>query len=177
MNWFRENIRILILVVLAILGMAINQGYRDYQTHQQKTKDAKEAARVSADPLTESQLLKDVNKYRADHDVAPLAYNDKLTASAHQKCADMVQNKYYGHDNPTTGQHGYHYIVEQFHGYVVSSENLNQGKVKTSGEMVRGWASSKAHREAMLSPVYNSTGLAVCTVNGLNTVVEHFAQL
>lgn len=80
----------------------------------------------------------------------------------------MTQNKYYGHDNPKTGKHGYEYISEV--GIYCARDSENLVGATTEEEAVESWVKSPAHYKAMIDPTNTLTGFGISN----NKIVEHF---
>lgn len=115
-----------------------------------------------------------VNSERNKAGAPLLARNPLLDTAAQLKCSDMASGNYYAHSNPTTGKHGYQFAQEAVTNDKTASENLNQGNFYTNKEYITSWLGSPSHKAAMLDPQYVDTGVAVCRVNSLDTIVQFF---
>lgn len=128
-----------------------------------------------------SDLYIAIEKERQQYNLPPLSHNPDLDASAQDKCTDMVNNHYYGHDNPTTGQHGGSYIFSHVPSATFGDEILNIGdnpKVTYSAPIfMESWMKSPDHKSAIIDPKFTDVGFAVCTVDGRTVAVGHMAVI
>lgn len=124
---------------------------------------------------TPEEVLREVNKLRAEVGVKPLALDDRLNESAKLKVRDMIDNGYYAHQNPTTGKHGYEYAREAVGNDCISvGENLNKtNETFDARGVVNSWSESKPHYAAMINPHYHSMGFYIDT-SGWPIMAQHF---
>jgi len=129
---------------------------------------------VAKEVISPDVIYNLVNEQRVKNGSSPLERSPELNASAKAKCDDMVSSNYYGHTHPATGKHGYTFIFDNYKGAGYGSENLNQGDLTSNQAYIDSWLNSPSHKAAMLDPQYSKTGVAVCTVSGQDTIVQHF---
>lgn len=120
-------------------------------------------------------LLDAVNAERAKAGVKPLVLDERLNKSAQSKTDDEKAIGYYGHDNPTTGKHGYDLAHEAVPNCTYVSENIlvNQAETNTTKASMHQWLNSPAHKEALLDSKYELTGFGITGT----LVAEHFCDL
>ena len=99
-----------------------------------------------------------INASRADEHLMPLAVDPRLNGAAEEKLDDMLRRGYFDHKNPE-GKYVWDTLSRRcaFH---MSAENLARG-ISDAGAMEKSWMSSPPHRENILNPVYQLTGIAV----------------
>jgi hypothetical protein len=164
----------IILTLLLFIGVVLdNPGVVDSSNASLN----ETAAKRTAETITPATLYNVVSEQRRLNGVPVMTFSEELNLSAADKCNDMVAGSYYEHTNPANGFHGYQFIPKRLANTAYSSENLNQGNLVNTKEVVDSWLGSPAHKAAMLDPKYTHTGFAVCTVNGKPTFVEHFASI
>ena len=177
MRFTKRNLLIALGAFVALYLLAAI-GYRFLQNSQKAAVAPQNAPGLFepiGEPITAEAIYNLVNEQRQLANVPALSLSPQLTQSASNKCSDMVAGNYYGHVNPSTGKQGYSFALEAQPDASYTSESLNQGDVRFNKDFVNSWLESPAHKAAMLDPKYNETGLAICEVNNLDTVVEHFA--
>jgi hypothetical protein len=131
-------------------------------------------AQVDASPA-ERALLQMANQFRAEHGVAPLAWNSALARAARVHAKRMVserrglQHQYPGEADLITraAQAGAHF------GAV--AENL-AGRGQTTAQLQQVWMSTPTHRANLLDPKMNVVGIGVIESGGLLYAVEDFAH-
>lgn len=133
---------------------------------------------------TKEELLAEVNRRRNDAGLNSLQYSAELDVSAQQKCNDMLNRHYYGHQDPD-GKNGIQIAFESLGLTGNYSENLiHRALPDDSAQSVFDeWFNSPSHRDAILDPSYILTGFGVCgkmensvddPYGGENYFVEHF---
>lgn len=118
-------------------------------------------------------LLRQINTYRATHDLPALKLNDELSNSAQAKSDDLVERQYFSHyrDDETP----WDYIEEAGYQYVRAGENLAKC-YKSPEAIVKAWINSPAHREILLSN-YQDAGFGTTTnATGCAYVTGHFGS-
>lgn len=133
-------------------------------------------------PPTAAGIVTLVNDEREKRGIAPLKVHPKLNESAQAKANDLYTNEYFEHINPETGKIGTYYVFD-LTGYelcrVSVSENLAQGHL-SAPETVEDWLESRSHRETMLNPKFELTGVAVVKdyrPGGGYIAVQHFCDV
>lgn len=170
-------------ISLTVYGLFLAQARNDENTKQTAVVETKSdtSSETPTDPdldayPTIESILRYTNEERAKVGVAPLQNDPRLNQSAQVKADDMAQNDYFNHVD-ANGKHGYEYIREYAPGVCSqSSENLSMSSFTslTNGKTIDGFMQSKAHREAMLNPIYDHMGVGVSTSGLKGYVVQHF---
>ncbi|MCH8912097.1 MAG: CAP domain-containing protein [Planctomycetes bacterium] len=123
------------------------------------------AARVICDEPDDSsapaaEVIALVNQERVLRGMNPLTLNERLSAEAADYACTMIEDDFFGHDHPETGdsfvdRHG----ASEFRCFP-AGENLATGH--TSAEMVvEDWMNSDDHRKIILNDVYQEMGLGL----------------
>lgn len=104
-----------------------------------------------------SEVVKLVNKERANVGLKPLTVHAKLTTVALDKAKDMSNNNYFSHTSPT---HGSPFDMMKAYGisYGYAGENIAKGQ-RTPQEVMNSWMNSQGHRENILSPNFTMIGV------------------
>jgi uncharacterized protein YkwD len=161
---------LLMSTAIIFLGYFIYLGQKPVRTANKATTEQFKASSVQLNADTIFDL---VNQERIKAGVKPLVRDTRLDASAQIKADDMANNNYFAHINPTTQVNGYTLIPTGICSY--KSENIIM--IASSGDKnvsaIDWWLNSKAHHDAMLSPEYDVTGIAVNGIIG----VQHFCNL
>jgi uncharacterized protein YkwD len=131
-----------------------------------------EAARLAADPITDSDIFTSVNKLRASSGAGAQSLEPNLSTAAEQKCNDMVKNNYFNYKNPKTGKQANDYIKanlgDLYVGYYVAVLMSGDSKVQTATDVVTAAAKENTN---ITDPKYNVTGWAVCSPDGSNALL------
>lgn len=122
-----------------------------------------------ASDITIDQVLEQTNKRREEAGLTPLTVNTQLSDAARRKASDMFTFDYWAHTNPTNGTEPWYFFDAVGYKYHYAGENLARDFATTT-PMVQAWIDSPTHRDNMLSPKYQETGIAV--VNGTLKGVE-----
>jgi uncharacterized protein YkwD len=111
-----------------------------------------------------------LNGERADHGLAPLAANPRLTQAATAYAADLVAGSYFSH----TGRDGSD-VLDRIRGagYLprgaafVLGENLawGSGALATPGAIMNAWMNSPGHRDNILNPEFREIGVGIVAGN------------
>lgn len=129
--------------------------------------------------VAEQYLFQQANQHRADHSLAPLAWDAALSRAAHLHALRIAQNsgqtgaialhQYPGEPDTKTRavQSGAHFSTV--------SENV-AGNATSPMELSRAWMASPVHRANILSPHLNAVGVAVVQRRGILYAVEDFAH-
>jgi len=127
---------------------------------------------------SESAVHDRVNQVRHQHELNALRGNDALAAVARAHAEEMAREGYLSHVNPR-GQNPLQRVqAAGISGFRLLAENI--GATSKSGdrvdEIVRGWMNSPIHRENVLNPAFNSSGVAVVeTATGTTIAVQLYA--
>ena len=173
-----------IFIIIAVLAALILTGGSSYYlgTKSQQSRPETAVAEVvePGESLATSEtrtisaniLFVLVNDERAKANLAPLARDARLDASAQSKCMDIYSRNYWSHEDPD-GRMPWHLFSENGYPYYSAGENIAKDyTIATS--MVRGWMKSEDHRKNILNAEFSDTGIAVCGEN--NIAVQHFAN-
>ncbi len=126
----------------------------------------------------EAELLARVNDVRAEHKLIELAPSQELARVARAHAEDMARRGYLSHTNPE-GQNPLERAQSAgLSGFRLFAENIGASTV--SGDRVRTivdeWMRSRDHRENVLNPAFNTSGVGVAeTSAGQTIVVELYA--
>lgn len=131
-------------------------------------------AQVDASPA-ERALLQMANQFRAEHGVAPLAWNNALARAARAHARRMVSE-------PGGLEHQYPGEADVIARasregalFAAIAENL-AGRGQNPAQLHQGWMNSPVHRANLLNPKMNAVGIGVIESRGLLYAVEDFAQ-
>ena len=126
----------------------------------------------------EAQLMKEVNRIRREHHLRPLAAQPTLATVAGSHARDMAAHGYLSHVNPSGLDPLERVQAAGISGFSLLAENL--GTSSESGDrvqrVIREWMASPLHRENILNPAFNSTGIAVVEApDGKTIAVQLYA--
>lgn len=138
---------------------------------------------ASAGPLgtlvgAEAQTLDRVNQVRHEHHLIRLKASPELARVARDHAEEMAREGYVSHVN-TAGQNPLDRVrAAGIGGFRLLAENI--GASDEGGDrleaVVREWLRSPVHRENLLNPAFNTTGVAVVeTPTGRTLYVQLFA--
>ncbi|HZY61751.1 MAG TPA: CAP domain-containing protein [Edaphobacter sp.] len=136
---------------------------------------ASAAAKAQTDASPEERaLLQMANQFRAQHGIAPLAWNSALARAARIHAKRMVSEGSIEHQYPgepdlitRAAQAGAHFTAV--------AENL-AGRGRAAAQLQYVWMNSPTHRANLLDPKMNVVGIGVIKSGGLLYAVEDFAQ-
>ncbi len=125
----------------------------------------------------EAELVKRVNQLRTEHHLIPLQGNSDLGKVARAHAQDMALNHFVSHVNPKgdspldrvqkAGIAGFSLLAENLAASSASGDRLK--------DVMQEWQASRDHRENLLNPAFNRTGVAVVeTVDGRTLYVQLF---
>ncbi len=111
----------------------------------------------------EAALLQEVNELRQRYHLIPLQRSAELDGVARGHSDDMARRNFMSHVTPEGAN-----PVDRMHraglaGFTLAAENLGRTDVQSAParEIVRAWLDSSAHRENLLAPHFNTTGIGV----------------
>lgn len=121
----------------------------------------------------ESELFERVNQVRTERKLIELAPSQDLARVAHAHAEDMARRSFLSHVNPE-GQNPLHRAqAAGLSGFRLLAENIGASSV--SGDrvaiIVSEWMNSHDHRENLLNPAFNTTGLAVVEADSGQTII------
>ncbi len=123
------------------------------------------ATRVMCDELDDSSTLTAdvialVNQERVLRGMNPLSLNARLSTEAADYACTMIEDDFFGHDHPETGDSFVDRHAESDFRCFPAGENLATGH--TSAVMVvEDWMNSDDHRKIILNDVYQEMGLGL----------------
>jgi uncharacterized protein YkwD len=115
-------------------------------------------------------MLATMNAERASRGLAPLAFDDRLSAIARSHAEDMVQRSYFGHSTPE-GVTPFERMARAHYRFSYAGENLALDEnVAAAGNAL--W-NSREHRSNILEPHFERVGIAaVASTDGEIFVVD-----
>lgn len=131
-------------------------------------------AQADASPA-ESALLQMANQFRAEHGVAPLAWNSALARAAREHAKLMVsangdmEHQYPGEPDMIAR------AAQQGAQFGAIAENL-AGQGQKPEQLQQIWETTQSHRTNLLDPKMNVVGIGVIEHGGLLYAVEDFAH-
>lgn len=108
----------------------------------------------------EDALHREVNAVRASHHLIPLRREARLDAVARAHSEDMASHGYLSHED-REGLNPLDRILRAgVQGISLAAENAGQtDRGDPVREIVEGWLHSQVHRNNLLAPVFNATGV------------------
>lgn len=109
----------------------------------------------------QSDLIAQINTYRANNGLQSVSQNGALTAAAAWMAGDMAIRNYIGHvssdgRSPTQRMSAFGYPATSMY----TGEDLGAG-YGTAGAVLAGWQASAAHNAVLLNPNYNAIGVGL----------------
>ncbi len=163
------------VVLVGLLSIGVIYAYQRSKPSVEPQNTSQSVSTVEPPkPPTISELLALTNAERTKKGLKPYANEALLNKSAQLKAEDMTKYDYFAHMNPTTGKHGYTYVIDVGDSCIYQSENIawHSASFNNSTEVLKTWMSSKPHREAILDPRYETIGFGISGQN----VVAHFCD-
>jgi uncharacterized protein YkwD len=126
---------------------------------------------VQANSYTKEQIINAINIQREQNNLSKLTPNDKLNISAQAKADDMKNRKYFSHIYAEDGTKWSDFIEKSGYNYSVAGENLANGFYNLE-PMIEAWMNSPTHRENVLNPKVDETGVGISfgELNGNPTI-------
>lgn len=124
------------------------------------------AGEQSADPVDENRIFTLVNEERTANDLPAYTYDEVLEREVQQH-AEQLCTAGINHDLFNSKVQTLEYRSE----YI--SENLAHD-FERSDKLVQAWIDSKGHYEAMMSTMYNETGIGIAECEDTIVVVQWF---
>jgi uncharacterized protein YkwD len=135
---------------------------------------------VRASSYSSEQVISSVNRRRKENNLDSLSPNQKLQLAAQSKADHMQEKGYFSHIYAQDGTKWSDFIKQKEYDYLVAGENLANGFYDVDS-MVEAWMNSPTHRENILNPKVDETGLGISygELNGSPTifVVQMFGKL
>jgi uncharacterized protein YkwD len=109
----------------------------------------------------QSDLIAQINSYRANNGLQPVSSSGALAGAATWMAGDMAAKNYIGHvssdgRSPTQRIAAFGYPATSMY----TGENLGAG-YGTAGAVLAGWQASTAHNAVLLNPNYNAIGIGL----------------
>jgi uncharacterized protein YkwD len=126
----------------------------------------------------EQQVFAEVNRYRAAHELRPLAWDERLAEVAREHSARMRDANYFSHQDPQRGGVAQRLTRARI-AWTVCGENIytEQGyrnPVRSAGE---SWMRSQQHRRSILDRRYTRTGVGIAAApNGTYWFTQIFVR-
>lgn len=108
----------------------------------------------------ELEVLRLVNRERAQRGLNTLTLNSRLTAQADAYACELIHYDFFAHVNPITGSHLADRAEQFGYDYKVVGENLAAGQ-GTPQKAMEDWLASPGHAANILSPEYKEIGISV----------------
>ena len=107
-----------------------------------------------------AEVIALVNQERVLRGMNPLTLNERLSTEAADYACTMIEDDFFGHDHPETGDSFVDRHAESEFRCFPAGENLATGH--SSAEMVvEDWMNSDDHRKIILNDVYQEMGLGL----------------
>ncbi|MEI6498555.1 MAG: CAP domain-containing protein [bacterium] len=111
-----------------------------------------------ASPITEENVLKNINDQRIINNLKPLKIDQDLNRAATLKSKDMINRDYF--DHYAFGLSPWVFIRNAGYDYDEAGENLAMDFVTSEG-MVNAWMNSPKHRDNILNADYQDIGVGI----------------
>ena len=114
-----------------------------------------------------------VNQDRKTHQKKPLHYDEALAGVARGHSTDMLDNRFFAHDSPTTGDVGRRLLAAKVR-VMAGGENIamNRSVERAEAKLMK----SPGHRKNILSDVYTHVGIGIVRAStGVYYVTQVFA--
>ncbi len=152
------------------------------QAAEAKAKAEAEAAQSKATAAganlngLEAEILKLINKVRADHGLSQLQIVQSLTDIARTRCSDMVSRGYFSHYTPE-GTTFFNIMRNAGIGWANAGENLGNATPASYGSpsaFINAWMNSASHRDNMLRGHYRLIGVGIVDGGGRRVITTIF---
>lgn len=122
------------------------------------------------------QVLQLVNLERAERALQPVVVSPVLTKVAEDYACRMVEGKFFGHRDPTTGHGPAERALSGKYAFFAIGENLAAGQ-EAAADVMKVWMESPPHRALILDPAWKEIGIAV-RADGEDTIywVQEFGD-
>ncbi len=124
----------------------------------------------------EAEILKLINKVRADHGLSQLQIVQSLTDIARTRCSDMVSRGYFSHYTPE-GTTFFNIMRNAGIGWANAGENLGNATPASYGSpsaFINAWMNSASHRDNMLRGHYRLIGVGIADGGGRRVITTIF---
>ncbi len=107
-----------------------------------------------------SQVLRLVNERRTRIGLAEVSFNPVLTSMAEGYAAEMIEQGFFAHENPSTGEGPGERAYKAGYVFLEMGENLAAGQ-ETAEQVVAEWMASPEHRDMILGMQWQEIGIGV----------------
>ncbi len=121
---------------------------------------------ANADVLIE-QVAQLVNAERTNRGLDAIELNDVLIQMAHDYCCEMIEQGFFDHEHPMTGEGPGSRAYRAVYVFLAVGENLAAGQ-ETAEQVVAEWMSSPEHKEIILGVQWREMGVGVRTGGDYN---------
>lgn len=123
-------------------------------------------------------LAQAVNRWRSEHQRAPLEWHEELAKAARSHSRDMAERRFFAHRDPD-GRNVQERLWVAGLLFHRAGENLAQVSpvVLQPDDIVAAWAASPGHRNHLLGEDFRHTGIGVYWVPEICYVTQIFADL
>ncbi|MEQ8201121.1 MAG: CAP domain-containing protein [Syntrophomonadaceae bacterium] len=118
--------------------------------------DPSRGTAVKPSPGMAAEMLQLINAERAQHGLAPLALDSRLSNGAYLKSKDMGVNGYFSHTSPTYGD-PFQMMKSLGITYRAAAENIARNRTVSAAHTA--FMNSAGHRANILDPSYQKVGL------------------
>jgi uncharacterized protein YkwD len=110
----------------------------------------------------EAELYHTVNGVRSQQGLIELRRDPVLDAVAREHSADMAQRHYFAHETPEGLNPVDRLKRGGATGFSLAGENVGlTSRGDPNREIIQAWLASPAHRENLLAPAFNATGVGI----------------
>jgi uncharacterized protein YkwD len=110
----------------------------------------------------EQALHREINAVREARHLIPLRREARLDGVARAHSQDMARGGYLAHENAAGESPLDRVLRGGVEGITLAAENAGQtDRADVVQEIVQGWLASPVHRNNLLAPVFNATGIGV----------------
>lgn len=104
-----------------------------------------------------------VNQERTSRGLAEVTLNSQLSRMAEAYCCEMIEQRFFSHENPTTGEGPAQRALNAGYIFLAIGENLAGGQTSPE-QVISEWMQSKqGHRENILAAQWREVGVGVRT--------------
>lgn len=125
-----------------------------------RTSSASAAVSPTNKDVLVDQVLQLINERRTRIGLNELTLNPVLTKMAEDYCSEMIEQDFFAHENPFTGDGPGERAYKAGYVFVQVGENLAAGQ-ETAEQVVSEWMNSAEHREIILGMQWRELGIGV----------------
>lgn len=145
----------LLLVFFKLQSLPENTTQTSLESHTRQ----EELASPNSPQISKDSLYLLINAMRKSNQLPELAPDARLEASAQLKLADMLQNKYFRHED-LDKRTSWHFFKQTGYDYLTAGENLAFAQT-SPWQIISHWEQSQTHKEQILNSDYIHMGLAI----------------